>query len=181
MQCLKYLGGLIKNLLLLFIFSFGLAACIASPLIHPNNISTKQSKNLTPEEVTDWGIHAVIAAYHFEPGNYAKALSRASRYFTPHGWLAYQQYLRQSGLAEKLIHYHLALSVQLLEPPILVAYGKEQGHYTWVMRVPVIIASKNHQQIQRQKLHITLQIVQHPSQRVLIECFTVKIYTANKR
>lgn len=92
-------------------------------------------------------------------------LQTISNYFTPAGWRNFISTLKASNNLNTLTNFKMVTKVQLTGVPQILRKGVISGHYSWVVKVPVLVQylSPAHSTIS-QSLDITYIIIRVPVQ-----------------
>lgn len=92
-------------------------------------------------------------------------LQTASNYFTPAGWRNFSATVKASNNLNTLTQYSMVTKVQITGVPQILRKGVLGGHYSWVVKIPVLVqyVSPAHATIS-QSLDITYIIIRVPVQ-----------------
>jgi intracellular multiplication protein IcmL len=95
--------------------------------------------NMSMDEVIDWTIEAVRAAYSYDYINYRSQLQNSQKYFTNYGWRTYMQALSASNNLLALTTRKQIILANVIEKPELEIGGILNGAYAWKFNMPVLI------------------------------------------
>jgi len=94
--------------------------------------------NMTTQDVINWTVNAVEAAFSYDYVNYRGQLQNAQKYFTDYGWARYMQALERSKNLNALVDRRVIFIAQVIEPPKILTEGLLGGAYAWKMRMRVL-------------------------------------------
>jgi hypothetical protein len=97
--------------------------------------------NMTTDEVRDWVVQAVEAAYSYDYKNYHTQLQNAQRYFVDFGWRSYMQGLKASNNLLALTTRKQVVIAKVLPTPKLIAEGPlgKAKTYAWKFEMQVLV------------------------------------------
>jgi len=98
-----------------------------------------QIAGFTTQQVADWVVHGVEAAYSYDFVNYRAQLQDAQKYFTPYGWSGYMRALASSDNLLALARYKYVVIAKVVSPPVLVTQGTLGGAFAWKFQMPVLV------------------------------------------
>jgi hypothetical protein len=103
-------------------------------------------------ELSIWANEAIVSTYTYNYQNYLSEQKKIARYFTPHAWIIYTEALTNSKLIESIEKNKYSVTAVALSPPAV----KSLGPNIWQASMPTLVAYKNNQHEQKQRLLITL-------------------------
>lgn len=103
------------------------------------NVVPVNTPNMTTEDVMEWAIEAVEAAYSYDYINYRDQLQKAQKYFTNYGWRNYMGALSLSGNIRGLVSNKQIVTAQVIDKPKIVAEGMLGGAYAWKFDMPLLV------------------------------------------
>lgn len=95
--------------------------------------------NMPTEDVVEWVIEGVEAAYSYDYVNYRRQLQAAEKYFTNYGWSGYMRALTLSNNLVALTQRKQAVVAQVIAPPKILTQGLLSGSYAWKMEMPLLV------------------------------------------
>ncbi len=98
-----------------------------------------QESNMSLQDVTNWTVEAVQAAYSYDFMNYRQQLQSAQKYFTDYGWRNYMKALSASNNLNALAQRKFVIIAQVVEPPKLLVQGILGGAQAWKFQMPVLV------------------------------------------
>ena len=102
-----------------------------------------QEQNLSDQEIVDWVVHAVEAAYSYDFVNYHSQLQNAQMYFTDVGWREYMKGLQRSNNLIALVERKLIATAKVEGTPGLLKVGlTSQGRLAWKYQMQVLMHYK---------------------------------------
>ncbi len=119
--------------------------------------------NLSTSALLQWSNTAAIAAYTYNFVNYRQALQEASEYFTPDGWAAFMDALKNSNNLDAVIAKKLIVSAVATGAPVILAQGLMEGRYSWKIQMPMLITYQSASEYSQQSVVVTLLIVRIPT------------------
>ncbi len=140
-----YVLTLIANIILFSIVVY-LLRHPTEPLFFPADkigrliyVPSLQEANMTPQEVSNWVVEAVEAAYSYDFVNYRRQLQSAQKYFTNYGWQKYMKALSASNNFRALTERKFVVIAKVVEPPKLTTQGILAGALAWKFQMPVLV------------------------------------------
>lgn len=98
-----------------------------------------ESPNMTTDEVANWTVEAIEAAYSYDFVNYRTQLQSAQRYFTDYGWYTYMNGLKASNNLLALSQRKFVIIAKVVEKPKLIVEGVLAGKYAWKFQLPMLV------------------------------------------
>ncbi|MFT3742031.1 MAG: type IVB secretion system apparatus protein IcmL/DotI [Gammaproteobacteria bacterium] len=94
---------------------------------------------VSTSELLQWAATAATAANTYNFVNYRKEMQNASEYFTPTGWQAFQNELKNSRTLETVLSKKLTVSAVATGSPIIIEQGVQAGKYKWKVQLPILV------------------------------------------
>lgn len=94
--------------------------------------------NMTKEDVINWTIEAVQAAYSYDFINFRAQLQSAQKYFTNYGWRNYMNALRASNNLIGIKDRKFIGIAKVVSKPVLLSEGMLSGAYAWKFQMPLL-------------------------------------------
>ncbi|HSW69470.1 MAG TPA: DotI/IcmL/TraM family protein [Gammaproteobacteria bacterium] len=98
-----------------------------------------QTTDMTLQDVSNWSVEAVEAAYSYDFVNYRRQLQDAQKYFTGYGWRNYMKALAASNNFKALTQRKFIVIAKVVEPPKLIVQGLLAGSLAWKFQMPVLV------------------------------------------
>lgn len=98
-----------------------------------------QESNMSLQDVTNWTVEAIEAAYSYDFVNYRGQLQSAQKYFTDYGWRNYMSGLVASNNLKGLVQRKLIAIAKVVAPPKLLVQGPLGGATAWKFQMPVLV------------------------------------------
>jgi intracellular multiplication protein IcmL len=95
--------------------------------------------NMTTEDVVQWTIEAVEAAYSYDYINYRAQLQSAQKYFTNYGWNNYMGAIRGSNNLLAITQRKWVGIAKVVGKPKIIVEGILSGAYAWKFEMPVLV------------------------------------------
>lgn len=95
--------------------------------------------NMSNDEVVNWAVDAVEAAYSYDFVNYRGQLQSAQKYFTEYGWNTYMDALKASNNLVALNERKLVAVASVVDKPVITTTGLLGGSYAWKIQMPVLV------------------------------------------
>lgn len=95
--------------------------------------------NMTTQDVANWTVEAVEAAYSYDFVNYHGQLQNAQKYFTNYGWRNYMKALQASNNLKALTERKFIVIAKVVAPPKLVLEGLLSGAQAWKFEMRVLV------------------------------------------
>lgn len=95
--------------------------------------------NMSTDEVANWAIEGITAAYSYDFVNYRAQLQSAQKYFTEYGWRSYMNGLTKSNNLLALNQRKLIFIAQVVDKPKLLVEGILGGAYAWKFQLPLLV------------------------------------------
>jgi intracellular multiplication protein IcmL len=102
-------------------------------------VAPVQNPTMTTEEVVNWTIEAVQAAYSYDYLNFRSQLQNAQKYFTRYGWAKYMSALELSNNLVGVRERKLIGIAKIVDQPQVLIDGLLGGAYAWKIQVPVLM------------------------------------------
>lgn len=99
--------------------------------------------NMTLNDIVNWTVAGVQAAFSYDYINYRSQLQGAQKYFTNFGWSNYMSALQASNNIVALTQRKQIVVAQVVAPPKLVAQGILNGSYAWKFELPLLVTYMN--------------------------------------
>jgi hypothetical protein len=97
-------------------------------------------QHITNAEVLQWAQEATADVLSFTPESYFSQTLEAQRHFTPKGFEAYMNYLKSSGLENKISKDRFSASGVMNGNPIVTKSGAFGDAYRWLVKLPLLIS-----------------------------------------
>lgn len=102
------------------------------------NIGTQ---HVTNSEILTWSQQTAVELLSFTPDTYAAQFEKNREYFTPAGYTAYDSYLQQSGLSQRIIQQRQSASAVVNGNATIVRAGQfGRPEYRWLVSMPVVVS-----------------------------------------
>lgn len=98
-----------------------------------------QEANMSTQDVSNWTVEAIEAAYSYDFVNYRAQLQSAQKYYTDYGWQNYMKALTASNNFKALTQRKFIVVAKVVQPPTLLTQGLLQGAQAWKFRMPVLV------------------------------------------
>lgn len=98
-----------------------------------------QKPNMPTQNVADWAVEAVEAAYSYDFVNYHGQLQNAQKYFTDYGWRTYMKALAISDNFLALTERKYIIIAKVVAPPKLLVEGPLAGAIAWKFEMPMLV------------------------------------------
>lgn len=98
-----------------------------------------QESNMSAQDVANWAVEAVEAAYSYDFMNYHEQLQNAQKYFTDYGWRNYMKALAASNNINALTQRKFVIIARVVEPPKIINQGILGGAQSWKFEMPVLV------------------------------------------
>lgn len=95
--------------------------------------------NMSEDEVLDWAVDAVQAAYSYDYVNFRRQLQSAQKYFTEYGWNNYMSALKASNNLVALDQRKMVVVAAVVDKPTIITKGLLSGAYAWRIQMPVLV------------------------------------------
>lgn len=95
--------------------------------------------NMSEEEVSQWVVEAVEAAYSYDFVNYRAQLQNAQKYFTDYSWQRYMKALGASNNFLALTDRKFIIKAKVVAKPTLRNEGILGGRLSWRFDMPVLV------------------------------------------
>lgn len=119
--------------------------------------------NISQTMLLQWANTATIAAYSYNFATYKETFRKTSLYFTPDGWKAFLQALKDSNTLNAVLTKKLVVSAVATGSPVILDEGLKNGVYSWRVQMPILVTYQNATQSLQQKLVVTLLITRVPT------------------
>lgn len=111
---------------------------------------------VSQDALLQWATQAAISVYTFDYVNYKSALQDASHYFSPQGWSLFQNNLQP--VLNTVLDKKLKLSAVAVGAPVIVEQGPLLGHYSWALRIPILVSYESATEVQQQSLLVSMVV-----------------------
>lgn len=98
-----------------------------------------QEPNMSTQDIANWAVEAVEAAYSYDFMNYHQQLQDAQKYFTDYGWRNYMKALAASNNLNALTQRKFVIIAKVVEPPKLLVQGMLGGSDAWKFQMAVLM------------------------------------------
>lgn len=142
-------GVLVLNIIVIFILIATLIYLVQNPtkpiyfVADPVSRLLKDIPNTEPnmslDQVIDWSVEAVQAAYTYDFVNYRAQLQNAQKYFSDYGWRNYMSSLTASNNLVGLTNRRYVALGRVVDTPKLLVQGILGGAYAWKLQMPLIV------------------------------------------
>lgn len=95
--------------------------------------------NQDNQDVVNWTVQAVEAAYSYDFMNYHGQLQSAQKYFTDYGWRNYMDALRASNNLIALTARKQIVITKVVGPPKLIKQALLGGAMAWKYEMPILV------------------------------------------
>lgn len=112
---------------------------IADPVSRLLRNIPNSEPNMTPDDVINWTIEAVEAAYSYDFVNYRAQLQNAQKYFSEYGWRNYMKGLTASNNLIGLTTRKLVFIAKVVNKPKIVNQGMLGNAYGWKLEMPLLV------------------------------------------
>lgn len=99
----------------------------------------KQRPNMSTDEVSDWTVEAIEAAFTYDAINYRRQLQSAQKYFTDYGWRNYMQSLTASSNLVALTERKFIIIAKVVDKPKVTGEGLLGGSYAYKFQMPLLL------------------------------------------
>lgn len=165
----------IKNLLFLLRLMMLLNICLTVTLIYfiwhtpmPQKFASNPSGKSTPlyaltepllsqASLLAWANQAAISVYNFNYVNYPQQFKIAASYFTSEGWDLFRD--RFQKVVDSVIEKKLQVSAVVTGTPLITQQGPLMGHYTWRIRMPLLVTYESGSQKLPQHLIVEMLVI----------------------
>lgn len=96
--------------------------------------------NMTVDEVKQWTVKAVQAAFTYDYVNYGAQLQSAQKYFTNTGWRLYMKALTSSNNLVGVTQRKYVAIAKVVDDPVLEVQGILGGAYAWKFTLKVLVS-----------------------------------------
>lgn len=118
--------------------------------------------NYMPSTVTRWASRAAVTAYTYDFANTAKQLAAARPFFTPAGWINFQNSL--AGLLATIKQNQLFVNGVVVGAPVIVNQGDFTGNgYSWRIQLPFLVTTQSAETTSQQNFTVSLTVVKVPT------------------
>ncbi len=180
-------------LLVLFLVNCGLGAAIFYKYFNPPqpqyfattaegrmiNIHPLTDPVVTDSYVLQWAANAVRASFSEDYIHWRKQLQDASANFTPDGWTYFLAAMKSSNNLDTLLNLKMVSDAQLTSAPQVEEKMVISGHYTWKIKMPLLITYTNGVQTINMPWDVTVIVVRMPvqdyPQRIAINNFLPEV------
>ncbi|PJB70832.1 MAG: type IV secretion protein IcmL [Alphaproteobacteria bacterium CG_4_9_14_3_um_filter_47_13] len=115
--------------------------------------------NLSTPALMSWVAQASTEVMTFGFNDYRRRLQEASRNFTRRGWESFTKALQKSRIIEMVEASQQLVTATPRGAPTLVSEGLVQGHYQWIVEIPMILTYQSGSQQRSDFLRVTLVVV----------------------
>jgi len=116
--------------------------------------------NLTDQAVLSWVVTSISEILTIGFGDMDKHVIAQHHRFTPDGWESFINTLRERNLREDFKMRQLVLTTVPANSPVIVGKGvDEDGDYTWIVEMPIIMTyatNNNKQSIKKSIVRVTI-------------------------
>ncbi len=95
--------------------------------------------NSPVDDVANWTVKAVEAAYTYDFVNYRAQFQSAQKYFTDYGWRNYMQALKLSNNLLALTDHKYVVIAKVVNKPTLIKQGILGDAFAWKFQMPVLV------------------------------------------
>lgn len=164
----KVVGMLLLSVVIMTILTGGLIYLITNPP-EPRYFATTTDGRIAPlipldqpnvsqAALLQWANTAAVLAYTYNFVNYRQALQETAAYFTPDGWDAFIQALKNSNNLVAVQAKKLVVSAVATGAPIILQQGLLSGVYSWRVQIPMLVTYQSASQFSRQSITVTMLI-----------------------
>jgi intracellular multiplication protein IcmL len=114
--------------------------------------------NLSNASLLQWANTAAIAAFTYNFVNYRQELQAASEFFTPQGWRAFLNSLRESNNLSAVQSKNLVVSAVATGAPVIIQRGVINNRYSWRVQMPLLVTYQSANDLSQQHLIVTMLI-----------------------
>ena len=107
---------------------------------------------LTQSAILTWAGKAATDAFTFDFVNFRQQLQNAAQAFTPDGWRSFLKALEDSRNLEAVRQKKLIVNAALQGAPVMLTEGVVNGVYSWRIEMPIVVAYRSANEVQRQNL-----------------------------
>lgn len=106
----------------------------------PENSIPMAQPHRSTAQITEWVIMVVSEAMTFDKDDVGTSLASTGKYFNETGRAQYDQFLKDSKLANVLDSNKYYVRSYVRDAPILLNEGTVGGYYRWLYEVPVMVS-----------------------------------------
>lgn len=179
--------------ILLFFVNCGLGAAILIKWFNPPqpqyfattaegriiNIHQLSDPVVTDSYVLQWASNAVRQAFSADYIHWRKQLQDASVNFTADGWTYFLDALKSSNNLNTLVDMKMVSSAELTAAPQIMAKMVVNGHYSWKLKMPLLITYTDGKQNIQMPWNVTVIVTRMPvkdyPQRIAINNFLPEV------
>ena len=118
---------------------------------------------LTQSAILTWAGKAATDAFTFDFVNFRQQLQEAAQAFTPDGWRSFLQALEDSRNLEAVREKKLIVNAALQGAPVILTEGVVNGVYSWRIEMPIVVAYRSANEVQRQNLVVNMTVSRVPT------------------
>ena len=125
----------------------------------PYEIAALDAPVMSDDELLEWTVRSVLAAYTVNFKEYRDQLNRASAHFTIKGWNTFGSEFIQTGNFEKMQRARLVVTAQPDQAATIRDRVVVGGTLTYVVEAPIIVSYENENEKNTQRLLVTLHVI----------------------
>ncbi len=118
---------------------------------------------LTQSAILTWAGKAATDAFTFDFVNFRQQLQNAAQAFTPDGWRSFLKALEDSRNLEAVRQKKLIVNAALQGAPVMLTEGVVNGVYSWRIEMPIVVAYRSANEVQRQNLLVNMTVSRVPT------------------
>ncbi|MEO0394159.1 MAG: type IVB secretion system apparatus protein IcmL/DotI [Pseudomonadota bacterium] len=118
---------------------------------------------LTQSAILSWAGKASTDAFTFDFVNFRQQLQEAAQAFTPDGWRSFLQALEDSRNLDAVRSRKLIVNAALQGAPVILTEGVVNGVYSWRIEMPIVVAYRSANEVQRQNLLVNMTVSRVPT------------------
>ena len=118
---------------------------------------------LTQSAILTWAGKAATDAFTFDFVNFRQQLQEAAQAFTPDGWRSFLQALEDSRNLDAVRARKLIVNAALQGAPVILTEGVVNGVYSWRIEMPIVVAYRSANEVQRQNLLVNMTVSRVPT------------------
>ncbi|MBM4211255.1 MAG: type IV secretion protein DotI [Gammaproteobacteria bacterium] len=111
----------------------------------------------TNAELLEWATEVVMRSFSYDFVNYRTQLQDVAKNFTGLGWRRFRDAIQQSRELDTIIAQQAVMSALPGGAPIILNQGVNQGVYSWMIKIPVILKIQGPINI-TQPIAVTIQV-----------------------
>lgn len=123
--------------------------------VQPETLVALDEPNTTDQAVLSWAATAITEIMTFGFGDIDERIVSQEDRFTPEGWDSFVKVLREQKMRSEFKMRQLVLTTVPADLPVIAAKGiDEDGDYTWVVEMPVVMTYTTNNNVSSDKREI---------------------------